>query len=271
MCLFRRPERALRSETRYVPRMIQGDSPGVDWSHATDGIGLARPDLFLATLAHELRGPLAPLRNSLAVLRLAHPDPQAVAQLIEIMDRQVTQLAALLDGLLDLERLESGFIHLHTRTIDFTRLVAQSVNDRRMAFDDKGVALVARLDTGPVWVDGDPVRLQQIVTELLGNALGFTSAGGSVHVELEKDPVHGQAVLRVRDTGAGFTQEELPYLSAPFRTGTTRESDVGTGLGLGLAIVQALAALHHADVSAHSDGPGRGAEFTFTIGLADPP
>jgi PAS domain S-box-containing protein len=221
-----------------------------------------RKDEFIAMLAHELRNPLAPLRNSLQIVRLADHDPAMMDRALDMMDRQVTHLARMVDDLLDASRITLGKVRLRAERLDLATVARQVVADRRAEADAKGVALDARTPTD-VWVNGDPTRLAQILDNLLTNALKFTPAGGRVEVRIE--PADAQAAMIVRDSGAGIGPDMLPRLFQTFAQADRTLDRSAGGLGLGLAIVKGLTELHGGAVRAESAGLGRGATFTVTI------
>jgi PAS domain S-box-containing protein len=219
---------------------------------------------FLAMLAHELRNPLAPIKNALHILRLRGDDPAAAAKAREVMDRQVTHLARLVDDLLDVTRVSTGKVRLRAERLDLAGVARQAAADHRAAYEAKGVSLAVRAPDGPVWVSGDPTRLAQIADNLLTNARKFTPAGGEVVVTVGEG-AGGGAALAVRDTGAGIDPDMLGRLFEPFAQADRTLDRTAGGLGLGLAIVKGLAALHGGTVRAESEGLGRGATFTVTL------
>ncbi len=229
-----------------------------------------RKDEFLAMLAHELRNPLAPLRNALQILALGGGDPGVTGRVRAIMDRQVTHLTRLVDDLLDVSRVTSGKVKLRPERLDLARLARQAAVDHRPAFDAKRVTLGPPLPGVPVWVSGDPTRLAQVVDNLLANALKFTPEGGEVLLAVAAGP-GGRAVLSVRDTGAGIEPDVVGRLFVPFHQADRTLDRSAGGLGLGLAIVKGLAELHGGSVLAESAGAGRGATFTVTLPAAAEP
>jgi PAS domain S-box-containing protein len=235
-----------------------------------------RKDEFIAMLAHELRNPLAPLRNSLQILAMAGGDAAVVAKARAMMDRQVTHLTRLVDDLLDASRITLGKVQLRAERLDLAAVARQVVADHRAAAGAAGLALDTRIPDAEVPVHGDPVRLAQVLDNLLTNALKFTPAGGRVEVGVE--PRDGEVALVVRDTGAGIGPDMLPRLFQTFAQADRTLDRSGGGLGLGLAIVKGLAELHGGTAAAASDGLGRGATFTVTVptrverpALAGPP
>jgi signal transduction histidine kinase len=224
-----------------------------------------RKDEFLAMLAHELRNPLAPIRNAVQVLRYKGDDPVAVEQMRQMVDRQVQHVARIVDDLLDVSRIRRGKIRVRRERLDLTRLTRLNVEDNSEAFEHAGVALRMELPAGPVWVQGDATRLAQVLDNLLNNAAKFTERGGEVTVTLGTEEERGTAVLSVRDTGIGMDPELLARLFEPFsQADRTLDRSMG-GLGLGLALVKGLIALHGGEVEATSEGAGRGAKFTLRL------
>ena len=216
---------------------------------------------FLAVLSHELRNPLTPIRNSLHILRRAASDGEQAAYARAVLERQSAQLARLVDDLLDVTRISRNMIQLRRGRHELNDLVRRTVEDHRSLFEDGGIALETCLAGDPLPVAADEARLIQAIGNLLQNAAKFTPRGGRVRVETARDAERGRAVLRVIDDGAGIAPEMLTRLFQPFSQAEMTLDRSRGGLGLGLALVKGLAALHGGAVFAHSDGPGRGAEF----------
>jgi PAS domain S-box-containing protein len=221
-----------------------------------------RKDQFLATLAHELRNPLAPIRNALQILALRGGDPGVVNRVREMMDRQVTHLGRLVDDLLDVSRIATGKVQLRKERLDLVSIARQAVAAHQAAFDAKRVSLGMSAATS-LWVSGDPTRLAQVLDNLLVNALKFTAQDGEVSVSVAPAGAHG--ILTVRDTGAGVEPEMLPRLFEPLSQADRTLDRSAGGLGLGLAIVKGLVELHGGAVRAESAGLGQGAVFTVTL------
>jgi PAS domain S-box-containing protein len=232
-------------------------------------------DEFLTMLAHELRNPLAPLSTSIQILRLGAGGP-AREQALDMMGRQLRHLTRLVDDLLDVSRLVRGKVRLQPERLDLARLVRTTVEDRRPALDQAGLALTLDVPGPPVWVQGDPTRLAQVLTNLLDNAVKFTDRGGSVHLRLAADrepgPRNGErAVLTISDTGIGIEPDVLPRLFQTFAQADRSLARTRGGLGLGLSVVKSLIDLHGGEVRVHSPGPGQGAEFTILLPLEPEP
>jgi len=230
-----------------------------------------RKDQFLATLAHELRNPLAPIRNALGVLQHREADGGTVETVRGIMERQVGHLARLVDDLLDVTRISRGKIVLRLERLDLGRVARHSVADRRNDFERAGVAVRLQLPETPVWVLADPTRLTQVLDNVLENALKFTEAGGEVTVQLGAHAADRQAVLTVRDTGVGIEPELLAHLFEPFVQADRSLDRSRGGLGLGLALVKGLVELHGGKVQVASAGKGRGTELTMRLPLKHEP
>jgi PAS domain S-box-containing protein len=234
-----------------------------------------RKDEFLAMLAHELRNPLAPIRNAAAVLRLRAPSEQHLAQARDVIERQAAHMARLVDDLLDVSRITRGKILLRKKRLDLVELVRCAAEDHRALLAATGLALAVELCPGPLWVEGDSTRLAQVVGNLLHNANKFTDPGGRVQVALGAGG-EGEAVLVVRDTGIGMDEGMLARLFEPFSQADGGLDRTRGGLGLGLALVKGLVELHGGAVAAASGGPGRGSALTVRLplcreGPASPP
>jgi PAS domain S-box-containing protein len=227
-----------------------------------------RKDEFLAMLAHELRNPLAPIRNAVEVMRRIGPEEPRLLQVREMIDRQVAHMARLVDDLLDVSRISRGKILLRSEPLDLAALVSATVEDHRSLLESHGLRVVAELPAGPVWVDGDPTRLSQVVGNLLQNSNKFTNPGGRVEVRLEAGV---DAVLTVRDTGIGMGPEILARLFEPFSQADGSLDRSRGGLGLGLALVKGLVELHGGEVAAVSPGGGEGSTFTVRLPLGEAP
>lgn len=226
-----------------------------------------RKNEFLGMLSHELRNPLAPIRNSLYILARAAPGSDQARRAQAIIDRQVSHLTRLVDDLLDVTRISRGKIQLQRAPLNLNDLVRRTIEDHRPVFAANGVGLDVRLPHRALWVEGDGVRLAQVVGNLLQNAAKFTERGGHVRVVLDEDRAAQRCVIRVKDTGVGISPELLARLFEPFmQADRTLDRSLG-GLGLGLALVKGLVELHGGEVEARSAGAGKGAEFTVRLPL----
>jgi PAS domain S-box-containing protein len=225
-----------------------------------------RKDDFLAMLSHELRNPLAPLAMALDILRQLPDTGEQVRWAGRMMTRQVAHLTRLVDDLLDVARITRGTLQLQPQRLDLVEVLGRAVEASRPVLDAAGVRLTTHLPEGPLWCEGDPVRLVQLVTNLLHNASKFTAPGGEVSLTVGTEG--GLVILRVSDTGVGIQADMLERVFEPF-TQVDRVRDGGRGgLGLGLALVRRLAQLHGGTVEASSDGPGQGSQFTVRLPAA---
>jgi len=230
-----------------------------------------RKDEFLAMLAHELRNPLAPIRNSLYIMKLFDQDKEAVDRARIIMERQVKHLIQIVDDLLEVSRLTRGKIQLRTERLDLGRLVHDAADDHRHAFERFNVTLKVDSPEVPVWVVGDATRLAQVLDNLLQNALMFTPGGGRVTLSVAEERARGQAAITVRDTGVGIDADMLPRLFDSFSQGDASLDRSKGGLGLGLTLVKGLVDLHGGTITVASAGVGKGAAFTIRLPIQQEP
>ncbi|HKV06531.1 MAG TPA: chemotaxis protein CheB, partial [Thermoanaerobaculia bacterium] len=228
-----------------------------------------RKDEFLAMLGHELRNPLAPIRNCLHILALPQTTPEQAARARATIERQVLHLTHLVDDLLDISRISRGKILIRRQRTDLAGIVRSTAEDQRLELEAQGIELLLDLPEGPVWVNGDPTRLSQSVANVLHNAGKFTDPGGRVTVSIREDRETGTAVVRIVDTGIGMEPELLPLIFEPFSQADRGPDRSRGGLGLGLALVRALVEMHDGEVSAASDGPGRGSEVALRLPRAE--
>ncbi len=220
-------------------------------------------DEFLAVLAHELRNPLAPIRNALQVIRMGSHDPALIEQMRAMAERQVGHLTRLVDDLLDLSRISRGLIRLLKEPLDVARPVQQAVEGVQPLVRERGLTLSVSLPPEPVFVDADPTRLQQVVGNLLSNAAKYTDPGGNILLTARQEGT--DVVLRVRDTGIGIPADMLPRIFDLFVQAERRLDRSQGGLGIGLTLVRRLVEMHGGSVTAHSEGPGKGSEFVVRL------
>lgn len=225
-----------------------------------------RKDRFLALLGHELRNPLAGILNGVQVLKLVGAQSADAAEMHDVIERQATQMARLIDDLLDLSRISEGKISLRTHRVDLVEVARLAAEDHRPVFAAATLAIHVEAQGGPLWVDGDPVRLAQILGNLLHNAVKFSNPGGAVRVSVRRDT--DDAVLAVQDAGIGMSPETLATAFQPFSQADEAAERNRGGLGLGLALVKGLVELHRGTVEAKSPGIGRGSTFTIRLPLA---
>jgi PAS domain S-box-containing protein len=225
-----------------------------------------RKDEFLATLAHELRNPLAPITNAVALLRSANGSPALAANARAMIERQLDQMTRLVDDLLDISRITNGKLHLRKEPIDVAEVIRSAVEAVRPILESQRHTFTLSLPSDPVFLDADPIRLAQVFANLLNNAAKYTDRGG--HLWLRAEPQDGEVVVSVRDTGIGIAAEHLAHIFDMFSQITPALERSQGGLGIGLALVRGLVELHGGKIEAHSAGPGKGSEFIVHLPLA---
>jgi signal transduction histidine kinase/CheY-like chemotaxis protein len=229
-----------------------------------DSLNLAdqRKTEFLATLAHELRNPLAPISNCVGLLQRGVPDQ---APLLRVMERQLHHMIRLVDDLLELSRITRGKVELRMEDLDLHRVVDAALETSRPLIEKGHHRLALRLRDEPLCVRGDPVRLAQVLSNLLNNAARYTDDGGEISVEAHAEG--GEAVLAVSDNGSGLTQDALTGVFDMFTQADASDTRAQHGLGIGLALVRNLVEMHGGVVTADSQGPGLGSRFEVRLPL----
>jgi len=228
---------------------------------------------FLALLGHELRNPMTPIANAVSIMQLEEPDNPRLRAARDILARQVTHLRRLVDDLLDVGRIATGKVHLVKETVGLQQIVEDTAVAVRPTMAGRGHVFAVKASDEPLYVSGDPVRLVQILTNLLNNAAKFTPPGGRITLSLGRNG-DDRAELGVRDNGPGIAPADLPGMFQLFTQGEhgAAGGSQQAGLGIGLSLVQQLVHLHGGDVSAFSTGvPGEGAEFLVHLPLVAPP
>jgi PAS domain S-box-containing protein len=218
---------------------------------------------FLAMLAHELRNPLAPLRNALHVMKMPSVDAPTVLRAREMMERQVSHLVRLVDDLLDISRIIRGKVDMHREMVDMTTVVRRAIETAQPIIDAHGHELVVSLPSEVVTLHADVIRLAQVISNLLVNAAKYTEQSGRIRLSGECQA--GQAIIRVRDNGIGIAPELLPRIFDLFVQADRSLARSQGGLGIGLTLVKRLVEAHGGTVEVRSDGLGRGSEFTVRL------
>ncbi len=230
-----------------------------------------RRDQFLAMLSHELRNPLSAMVTATALLNSdgTATSPEKASRLVHILQRQSEQMAHLLDDLLEASRVTQNKIELKKQVVDLRSIARIAADSIQQLMESRGIAFTAEIDLEPIWVDGDPARLQQIQANLLNNAVKYTLAGGQVVFQARRE---GQeAIIRVQDTGVGIPEEMLESVFDLFvQSRRTLDRSAG-GLGVGLTLVRSLVQMHGGRVDVHSDGEDKGSEFVVHLPLAARP
>jgi PAS domain S-box-containing protein len=225
-----------------------------------------RKDEFLAMLAHELRGPLAPLRNMLEFMTRARDDGAQLDRAVATMQRQLDHLVRLVDDLLDISRITRDKIELRKQTVELASILYQSAEVCRPLAESANHRMTIKLPDEPVYLDADPVRLTQVFSNLLNNACKYTEPGGSISVIAEQNG--NEVVVKVKDSGVGISPEKLTSIFEMFaQVDQTLERSQG-GLGIGLTLVKRLVEMHGGSVEAASAGKGQGSEFTVRLPIA---
>ena len=227
-----------------------------------------RKDEFLAMLSHELRNPLAPIQNAVHILRLKQDDDPIQQQARTIIERQVGQMTALVNDLLEVSRITTGRIQLHQDRIVLQGVVERAVESARPLIEQRRHTLSLSLPRAPIWIHADAARIEQVVVNLLNNAAKYTNEGGRIWLTVQQE---GQeAVIRVRDTGIGIAPELLPRIFDLFTQADRTLDRSEGGLGIGLALVERLVVMHGGKVEANST-PGQGSEFVVRLPLVAAP
>ena len=220
-------------------------------------------DEFLAVLAHELRNPLAPIRNAIEIIRLGDYKPATIDRARAILERQVNQLVRLVGDLLDISRFTRGKLRLEIEQLDLTAIMEAAIEISQPNIDQARVSLIVTAPEPPIKVNGDRLRLAQVLSNLLNNAAKFTDPGGKIELIGRREG--DDAVILVRDTGVGIAAEVLPQVFGLFSQMDRTVGRSQGGLGIGLALVKRLVELHGGAVRVKSDGLGKGAEFTVVL------
>jgi signal transduction histidine kinase len=227
-----------------------------------------RKDEFLATLAHELRNPLAPIRNSIAVMKLKNLEDPHLLWAREVIDRQVANMARLLDDLLDISRISRNKLELRKSHVALSEVVEAAAETSRPLVEAAGHTLTIDTPQAPIRVDADALRLSQVIANLLNNAAKYTPRGGVIRLSVKAENDH--ALVSVRDNGIGIAADQLEGIFDMFVQAAAHDEYAHGGLGIGLSLVRALTEMHGGTVSAASEGPGLGSEFTVRLPLAPP-
>jgi len=248
------------------PALVAGMAIDItDRLRAEESLKMAdrQKDEFLAMLAHELRNPLAPIQNALQIMKLAETNIDTVRQARAMIERQFTHLVRLVDDLLDVSRIVRNRIELRKEPIDLASILTHGIETAQPVIDTQGHQLQVEWPPAPIHVEGDPVRLAQVVSNLLVNAAKYTDRAGRIFLSGAREDT--SAVVRVRDTGVGIDPALLPHIFDLFTQSDRSLARSQGGLGIGLTLVKRLVELHGGSVSALSDGPGKGCEFVIRL------
>jgi len=266
---------ALRTAVRARRRQYEVRDRLVDLTHAETTLRAQserlrdsdrRKDEFLATLAHELRNPLAPIRNALQIIHLSGNNGPAVDQARRMMERQLSQMVRLIDDLLDVSRISRGKLDLRKERIELSAVIKSAVDTAQPLIDAAGHELTLSLLPEPIYLDADPVRLAQIFSNLLNNAAKYMDRGGRIWLTTAREGK--EVVVSVRDAGIGIPEDAMPAIFDMFaQVDRSLEKSQG-GLGIGLTLVKQLLEMHGGRIEARSEGQGKGAEFIARLPIA---
>ena len=222
-----------------------------------------RKDEFLGVLVHELRNPLAPIRNAITIMRLKRDTPDVVDRATKIIERQVVHMVRLIDELMDISRINRDKLRLTTEPIRLSEAIAVAVEMSQPQIDNAGLALEILQDPNDVVITADRLRLAQVFTNLMNNAAKYTEPGGTVTLTTRVG--RDEVVIAIRDTGIGIPADQMPYVFELFTQIDRTLNRSQNGLGIGLAVAHRLVAMHSGALEAHSDGLGHGATFTVRL------
>ena len=248
------------------PSGITPDLPApsrVDTLATADG----RKDEFLATVCHELRTPLAAIQNAFRLLTSENADIAARQRAQILVERQIRRMMQLLDGLQDISRIRYGRLHFRRERLDLRVVVRNAIETLESEIKGRDHHLNTELSDAPLWVYADPLRLEQVFLNLLSNASKYMDAGGELTVRVHRRDA--LAIVRVRDSGIGIARDALPYIFDLFRQADARDARSRSGLGIGLALVRNIVALHGGSATAASEGIGKGSEFVVQLPRED--
>jgi PAS domain S-box-containing protein len=226
-------------------------------------------DEFLATLSHELRNPMGPLRNAVEILRGSAMQSEEGQRALDVIDRQSQQMTRLIDDLLDSARIASNKLELRRDRVELTDIIRLAVETSQPLIDANDHELAVEVPTKPTYLDGDPTRLAQVVSNLLNNAAKYMHAGG--HIWLTAEQQGSEAIIRVRDAGIGIADDVLPSIFDMFAQAEHSLDRAQGGLGVGLSLAKRLVEMHGGTIAAQSDGPGEGSEFTVRLPVIQGP
>src|SRR5262245_35904220 len=267
----RRPGRPSDRQTQFIDLCARQAADSIENARLYAQLREAdrRKDEFLATLAHELRNPLAPVRNAVHLLHLQAPPGGELKWPLQVIDRQMTQMTRLIDDLMDVSRITRGKLQLRIQRIELGEVIRAAVETSRPILERSGHELTVTVPPERLYLDADPTRIAQALSNLLNNAAKYTEWGGRVWLTAERQG--SDVVLKVRDTGIGIAPEMLPRIFDMFAQADRSLDRSQGGLGIGLTLVKRLVEMHGGSVLAQSEGPGKGSEFTIRLPLVVDP
>lgn len=262
---------AVRAALRARERQYQVRDHLLERERATAALQEAdrRKDEFLATLAHELRNPLAPIRNAVQILRRGGSSETIVQQVREILDRQVDHMVRLIDDLMEVSRITRGKIELRKERVELAAVLRSAIETSHPLVEAGAHRLTNEIPGEPLFVDADFVRVAQVFANLINNAAKYMDNGGDIWITTKRTGAHVE--VSVRDSGVGIPREMLPRVFDMFTQIRSSETRSQGGLGIGLTVVRSLVEMHGGTVTVFSDGPGKGSEFVVCMPLAEIP
>jgi len=256
-------------ESRVLERTAELDQANREVRDRADALREAdrRKDEFLATLGHELRNPIAPIRYAVQVLRLKGPDTRELRWALDLVERQTQHMTRLIDDLLDVNRITRNTLQLHIERVELTTVINSAVETTRPVIERGGHELSVNLPAKPIYLDADVVRLAQVFSNLLNNAAKYSKTVEQARIHITAE-VANEVSVRVKDTGVGIAPSALPHIFDMFtQVGRSLEQSEG-GLGIGLALAKRLVEMHGGVIAARSEGLGKGSEFVVTLPIA---
>jgi two-component system CheB/CheR fusion protein len=250
------------SERKYLEEELQEFSYKLTEAHR-------QKDEFLATLSHELRNPLAPMHNALEILRLPSKNPKIASQAYEIINYQLTKMVILVDDLLDISRITNGKIALRKEHTELEKIIKNAVETSLPLVESAKHKLTVILPEEPLWLHADPIRISQVLSNLLNNAAKYTKDNGAIQLSAERK--ENDILIHIKDNGIGLSSEVLPHIFKMFSQVDTSIDRAQDGMGVGLALVKNLVELHGGSIKVASEGLGYGAEFTVSLPWSSAP
>jgi two-component system CheB/CheR fusion protein len=247
----------LRARMKYLENVLQESSAQQ-----------AQKELFIGTIAHELRNPLSPLKTAIELMKRSPANKPSPVNTIRVMERQVGFLETLVEDLVDLTRVQAGKMSINYKLVVMQEFVQDALESCQSAADAKGLSIYQSIPPIPIQLEFDPKRMHQVIVNLLNNAIKYTQAGGCIWLTATLDQTH--FVCYVKDNGQGISPELLPQIFNIFTQADNKHAERGAGLGIGLALVKEIVALHQGTVEVRSEGPGKGSEFVVRIPLRQP-
>lgn len=247
----------LRTRMKYLENVLQECS-----------VQKKQKDVFIGTIAHEMRNPLSPLKTAVELMKRSPAEASSHVHTIKVMERQIGFLERLVEDLVDLTRVQAGKMSISYDQVELQAFLHDALESCQPAADAKGISVYQVMPSVPIQIEVDPKRLQQVIVNLLNNAIKYTQKGGCLWLTATADQTH--FICYVKDNGQGISPALLPRIFNVFTQADNQHAERGAGLGIGLAVVKELVSLHQGTLEVRSEGPGRGSEFIVRIPLRRP-